>query len=72
VPRLQIIVGSTREGRHADAVLRWLLPAAAAHGGFDAEVLDLRARASQLPPGNFRLRAALNQPVPAMATTPKT
>ena len=42
MPRLQIIVGSTREGRHADAVLRWLLPAVKAHGAFDAEVLDLR------------------------------
>ena len=40
--KLQIIVGSTREGRHADAVLRWLLPVAKAHGAFDAEVLDLR------------------------------
>jgi NAD(P)H-dependent FMN reductase len=40
--RLQIVVGSTREGRHADAVLRWLLPAVKAHGAFEAEVLDLR------------------------------
>jgi NAD(P)H-dependent FMN reductase len=40
--RLQVIVGSTREGRHADAVLRWLTPLAKAHGAFDVEVLDLR------------------------------
>jgi NAD(P)H-dependent FMN reductase len=40
--KLQIIVGSTREGRYADAVLRWLLPVAKAHGAFDVEVLDLR------------------------------
>lgn len=40
--KLQIILGSTREGRHADVVLRWLLPAAKAHGAFDVEVLDLR------------------------------
>jgi NAD(P)H-dependent FMN reductase len=40
--KLQIIVGSTREGRHADTVLRWLLPAAQAHGTFEVEVLDLR------------------------------
>jgi len=29
------------------------------------------ARATQLPPGNFRLRAALNQPLPRPATPPK-
>lgn len=40
--RLQIIVGSTREGRHADAVLRWLAPVAKAHPAFETEVLDLR------------------------------
>jgi NAD(P)H-dependent FMN reductase len=40
--KLQIIVGSTREGRHADAILRWLTPIATAHGAFEVEVLDLR------------------------------
>jgi len=40
--KLQIVVGSTREGRHADAVLRWLVPVVKAHGAFEAEVLDLR------------------------------
>jgi NAD(P)H-dependent FMN reductase len=40
--KLQVIVGSTREGRHADAVLRWLTPIATAHGAFEVEVLDLR------------------------------
>ena len=40
--KLQIVVGSTREGRHADAVLRWLLPLARAHNAFEIEVLDLR------------------------------
>jgi NAD(P)H-dependent FMN reductase len=40
--RLQVIVGSTREGRHADAIVRWLTPIAKAHGAFDVEVLDLR------------------------------
>jgi hypothetical protein len=29
------------------------------------------ARATQLPPGNFRLRAAMNQPLPPSATPPK-
>jgi NAD(P)H-dependent FMN reductase len=40
--KLQVIVGSTREGRQSDAVLRWLAPAARAHGAFEVEVLDLR------------------------------
>ena len=40
--KLQTIVGSTREGRHADAVLRWLKPTIEAHGAFDHEVVDLR------------------------------
>ena len=40
--KLQVIVGSTREGRQADAVLRWLTPAVKAHGAFEVEVLDLR------------------------------
>ncbi len=40
--KLQIIVGSTREGRQADPVLRWLTPVATRHGAFDVEVLDLR------------------------------
>ncbi|MGA3122093.1 MAG: NAD(P)H-dependent oxidoreductase [Polyangiaceae bacterium] len=40
--KLQIIVGSTREGRHADSVVHWLTPVAKAHGAFDVEVLDLR------------------------------
>ena len=39
---LQIIIGSTREGRQADSVARWLVPIAKAHGAFDVEVLDLR------------------------------
>jgi NAD(P)H-dependent FMN reductase len=40
--RLQVIVGSTREGRHADVIIRWLTPLAKAHGAFEVEVLDLR------------------------------
>jgi NAD(P)H-dependent FMN reductase len=40
--KLQIIVGSTRNDRQADAVLRWLAPVAKAHGAFELEVLDLR------------------------------
>ncbi|MFT3708200.1 MAG: NAD(P)H-dependent oxidoreductase [Archangium sp.] len=40
--KLKVIVGSTREGRMADPVLKWLLPVVNAHGKFEVEVLDLR------------------------------
>lgn len=40
--KLQLIVGSTREGRNAGAVLNWLLPAIKQASGFALEVLDLR------------------------------
>lgn len=40
--KLQIIIGSTREGRNADVVCRWFLPVAQSHGAFEVEVLDLR------------------------------
>jgi NAD(P)H-dependent FMN reductase len=40
--KLQVIVGSTREGRLADSIVRWLTPVAKAHGAFEVEVLDLR------------------------------
>lgn len=40
--KLQVIIGSTREGRNSDAVCRWFLPIARAHGAFEVEVLDLR------------------------------
>lgn len=40
--KLQIIIGSTREGRNADAVCRWLLPVIRSHGAFEVETMDLR------------------------------
>jgi NAD(P)H-dependent FMN reductase len=40
--KLQIIIGSTREGRNADSVCRWLLPIAEAQRAFTVELLDLR------------------------------
>jgi NAD(P)H-dependent FMN reductase len=42
MPKLQIIVGSTRPGRAADQVTPWVIDRTRAHGGFDVEVLDLR------------------------------
>ena len=40
--KLQIIVGSTRDGRAAEPIIGWLTDRAKAHGAFDVEVLDLR------------------------------
>ena len=40
--KLLIIVGSTRPGRAADAVLPWVVANAEAHGAFEVEVADLR------------------------------
>ena len=40
--KVQMIIGSTREGRNAESVCRWLLPAIASHGAFEVESLDLR------------------------------
>jgi NAD(P)H-dependent FMN reductase len=40
-PVVQIIVGSTRPGRIGRPVAEWVQRAAAAHGGVDAELVDL-------------------------------
>jgi NAD(P)H-dependent FMN reductase len=40
--KLLIIVGSTRPGRAADAVVPWIVKSAQAHAGFEVEVADLR------------------------------
>jgi NAD(P)H-dependent FMN reductase len=42
MPKLQIIIGSTRPGRAADIVAPWVIERADTHGGFEVEVLDLR------------------------------
>ncbi|WP_327232985.1 NAD(P)H-dependent oxidoreductase [Streptomyces sp. NBC_01317] len=42
MPKLKIIVGTTRPTRVADQVAPWVASVAAAHGSFDVEVLDLR------------------------------
>lgn len=39
--KLKIIVGSTRPGRAGPTIGAWVAEAVAAHGGFDAEVVDL-------------------------------
>jgi NAD(P)H-dependent FMN reductase len=42
-PVLQVVVGSTRPGRVGIKVAEWIYPKAAAHGGFDVELVDLAA-----------------------------
>ena len=42
MPKLQIIIGSTRPTRAADLVAPWVIDRARAHPAFDVEVLDLR------------------------------
>ena len=39
---LKIVIGSTRPGRAADRVIPWVTTAAAEHGAFDVDILDLR------------------------------
>ncbi len=41
--KLQVIIGSTREGRQGGAVGAWAAEQARAHGKFDVEVVDLAA-----------------------------
>jgi NAD(P)H-dependent FMN reductase len=42
MPKLQVIVGSTRPTRAADCVVPWVVARAKGHGAFEVEVLDLR------------------------------
>jgi NAD(P)H-dependent FMN reductase len=42
MPKLQVIVGSTRPTRAADRVAPWVVARAERHGAFEVEVLDLR------------------------------
>ena len=40
--KLQIILGTTREGRNGERVAPWVVRRAEAHGGFEVELIDLR------------------------------
>jgi NAD(P)H-dependent FMN reductase len=42
VPKIQIIVGSTRPSRAADKVIPWVVDRALRHADLDVEVIDLR------------------------------
>lgn len=48
MPRLQIVIVSTRQGRKGPAVATWLEQQARAHSAFDVEVVDLAALALPL------------------------
>lgn len=41
-PKIAIIVSSTRKVRFADIPTKWIAEKAAAHGGLDVEIVDLR------------------------------
>lgn len=41
MPKLLVVLGSTRPGRAALPIGRWFAAAAEAHGGFDVEIADL-------------------------------
>ena len=43
MPKLSIVVGSTRPGRIGLAVATWFVERARAHGGFEIELVDLAA-----------------------------
>jgi len=43
MPRLGVVIASTREGRVGAPVAEWFLGQARQHGGFDVELLDLAA-----------------------------
>lgn len=70
-PRLGIIVASTREKRAGEAVAVWATGLAHAHGGFEIEVLDLKA--INLPmfdePNHPRLRQYVGDAAKAWSAT---
>ena len=41
LPVLQVIIGSTRPGRNGEAIAKWFVEQAEAHGGFTVELVDL-------------------------------
>lgn len=43
MPRLGVVLVSVREGRAGEPIANWFLERARDHGGFDSELLDLKA-----------------------------
>jgi NAD(P)H-dependent FMN reductase len=62
VPKLHVIIGSTRPGRAADLVAPWVIDRARNHGGFDVEVLDLRDWALPMFEETFETVGDFNNP----------
>lgn len=69
--RLGIVLASVREGRAGEAVGNWVLEGARSHGGFDVELVDLKA--IDLPllrePNHPRLRKYLDPKTQAWSAT---
>ena len=42
MPRIQVIMSTTREGRFSERVAAWVVDGLTAHGGLDVDLLDLR------------------------------
>jgi NAD(P)H-dependent FMN reductase len=42
MPTLSVIIASMREGRGGEAIARWFMPRAQAHGTFDVQLVDLK------------------------------
>lgn len=63
MPRLAVIIGSTRPGRAGLPIAEWFVDRARAHGSFDVEVTDLAALALPMmdEPHHPRLRRYTQQ-----------
>jgi NAD(P)H-dependent FMN reductase len=62
MPKLQIIIGSTRPNRAADKVAPWVIDRAMSHPAFDVEVLDLRDWPLPIFAENFDTIGDINDP----------
>jgi NAD(P)H-dependent FMN reductase len=60
MPKLQVVITSTREARQGPLVANWFLERAKAHGKFDIEMIDLRDVA--LPLFDEPMHPRLRQP----------
>lgn len=63
MPKLDVVVASTRPGRVGYPIGQWFTGFAAAHGGFDVELVDLAAAGLPLldEPNHPRLRQYVHQ-----------
>lgn len=70
-PRLGIVIASTRVNRAGEPVAAWVIEKARAHGGFEVEVLDLRAIALPMldEPNHPRLQNYTREETKAWSAT---